>query len=60
MLAELAARYEVHAFSAVLKAGNHRSMRLLERLGFNVASPEFAAEIQVEADEVFMLRGATP
>lgn len=34
MMGELAGRYGVRLFTAVLKATNHRSLRLLERLGF--------------------------
>ena len=36
MLDELAARYQVREASAVFKRENHRSMRLLQRLGFEL------------------------
>ena len=58
MLAELAAHYGVHTFTAVLKRGNNRSMRLLERLGFEPAPPDWARALQAEADEASMLRKA--
>jgi len=38
MIAELVAHYRVRSLSSVLKRGNFRSMRLLERLGFSPAS----------------------
>ncbi|HEY5895134.1 MAG TPA: GNAT family N-acetyltransferase [Chthoniobacterales bacterium] len=58
MLAELVAHYHVRTLSAVLKQENHRSMHLLQRLGFSPASPELAAELEVESGEVLMEREA--
>lgn len=54
MLGELAARYGVHDVSATLKSANHRSMRLLERLGFEPASQEEYGRRQVPPDECLM------
>ncbi|MEO8154413.1 MAG: GNAT family N-acetyltransferase [Rhizobacter sp.] len=56
MIAELADHYDVVNLSAVLKAGNQRSFRLLERLGFSIASPEAHARHQPEAGELLMER----
>jgi [ribosomal protein S5]-alanine N-acetyltransferase len=56
MIRELAANYEVRRLFAVFKSGNHRSMRLLERLGFSLASPDQHATHGVETDEVLMTR----
>jgi ribosomal-protein-alanine N-acetyltransferase len=58
MLAELVAHYDVRTLSAALKRENHRSMHLLERLGFRPASPELAAKLHVEVGEVLMQREA--
>lgn len=51
MLAELAGRYGVRSFSAVLKRSNLRSLRLLERLGFRPAgqAPE-PDELRMQRD----------
>ena len=54
MLAELAGHYQVHSLSAVLKRDNLRSMRLLERLGFALATPEIHLAQQVEPGEALM------
>jgi len=51
MLSELAARYGVLDAHAVFKQRNHRSLRLLQRLGFAAAN---GAEI--EPDELLMAR----
>ncbi len=56
MLSELVEHYQVCHLSAVLKRRNLRSMRLLERLGFSLASPEQHAKQQVEPGEVLMRR----
>jgi [ribosomal protein S5]-alanine N-acetyltransferase len=56
MIAELAARYQVHDVSAVLKRQNRRSFRLLERLGFSVVSDDLHAKYDVEPDELLMWR----
>jgi RimJ/RimL family protein N-acetyltransferase len=55
MIAELAGHYAVRELSAVLKASNDRSRRLLERLAFEQASPEEHTRRDVEPDEVLML-----
>jgi RimJ/RimL family protein N-acetyltransferase len=55
MLDELATRYAVQQFSAVLKQANFRSMRLLQRLGFAMASAEQHRQRGVERDEFLML-----
>jgi len=56
MIAELVAHYRVRSLSSVLKRGNFRSMRLLERLGFSLASPEQHVKHQVEPGELLMVR----
>jgi RimJ/RimL family protein N-acetyltransferase len=56
MIAELAEHYHVHTLTAVLKRDNRRSLRLLERLGFSVASAKSHAEHNVEPSEVLMQR----
>jgi len=52
MIGELARGYGVTGLSAVLKQRNARSLRLLERLGFERASPERAAASGLEPDEM--------
>ena len=56
MISELVGHYRVRGLSSVLKRGNLRSMRLLERLGFSPASHEQHAKHQVEPGELLMLR----
>ena len=56
MIAELAIRYRVRRLTEVLKRTNVRSMRLLERLGFSLASPELHAAAGAEPDEWLMHR----
>jgi ribosomal-protein-alanine N-acetyltransferase len=56
MIAELAAHYEVRGLTAVLKRGNLRSRRLLERLGFSIASPMLRAGLRTEPGELSMHR----
>jgi len=56
MISELVEHYQVRSLSAVLKRENHRSMRLLERLGFSLASPEQHVKRQVELGELLMHR----
>lgn len=56
MIAELAASHGVHEVTAVLKRGNRRSRRLLERLGFSPAPAARRAELEVEAGEDLMQR----
>lgn len=62
MMAELAGHYRVRTFSAVLKRDNLRSVKLLERLGFTLASVAEHVEPQVAPDELSMYRhfGAAP
>ena len=59
MISELVENYHVRGLSAVLKQENLRSRRLLERLGFSLASPEQHAKSLVEPDELLMLRELT-
>ncbi len=49
-------QYEVVFLSATLKRENVRSLRLLERLGFALASPEQRVEHRVEPGELLMRR----
>src|SRR5262249_37713055 len=56
MIGELVAHYDVRRLTAVLKRENGRSRRLLERLGFMLASAELHAAHGVEAGEILMLR----
>ncbi len=58
MMAELALHYEVRRFFATFKRENQRSCRLLERLGFALASPALHVEQDVEPDEFLMWRDA--
>lgn len=58
MIGELVASYGVRTLTAVLKRGNHRSLRFLERLGFTLAPSELRASRGVEADELLMQRDA--
>jgi ribosomal-protein-alanine N-acetyltransferase len=54
MIGELVERYGVRKLSAVFKRENQRSARLLERLGFSLASPEEHVKRQVESAERLM------
>ncbi len=56
MFEELEQRYGVVLLSAVLKQANFRSLRLLQRLGFTLASPEEHERREVERDEHLMQR----
>lgn len=56
MIGELAEQHGVHSVSAVLKRENLRSLRLLQRLGFVLATPAEHARREVERDEFLMLR----
>ncbi len=58
MIQELVIRYRVVSLSAVLKKTNRRSSRMLERIGFSLASEQQQAKAQVEPDELLMLREA--
>jgi RimJ/RimL family protein N-acetyltransferase/N-acetylglutamate synthase-like GNAT family acetyltransferase len=57
MIGELSERYHVLTLTAVLKRANHRSLKMLTRLGFAAATPARAQEIGIEADEILMERG---
>jgi ribosomal-protein-alanine N-acetyltransferase len=54
MIDELVERYGIRSLSAVLKRGNHRSLRLLQRLGFTLAPPDELAQVALEPDELLM------
>jgi ribosomal-protein-alanine N-acetyltransferase len=56
MIAELARAYAVTRLSAVLKKENHRSLRLLQRLGFTMASREEHESREVERNEHLMVK----
>ena len=56
VIAELVEHYQVLSLTAVLKCENWRSLRLLERLGFSLASPELHVTHEVEAGEILMRR----
>jgi len=56
MINELAERYSVHALTAVLKQQNQRSMRMLQRLGFDLAPATQHLEHCVQPDEHLMYR----
>ena len=56
MLAELALNHQVRTLSAVLKRSNARSLRLLERLGFTPAPADMYDALEVDADEMLMVR----
>lgn len=58
LMRELVERYDVRRFSAVLKEPNHRSLRLLKRLGFSLASSERREQTETEPDELLMVRDA--
>lgn len=58
MIAELVATYGVRRLTAVLKATNRRSLRLLERLAFSPGPPELHVKLGVEPDELLMVREA--
>lgn len=60
MLGELAAQHGVRSATAVLKRENQRSLRLLLRLGFALASPARHAQVDVERDELLMERSIEP
>ena len=60
MMAELEATHGARSFAAVLKRANHRSMRLLERLGFVAGSEQAHRDAGVDADEAFMQKPCSP
>lgn len=51
----LADHYTIDSFFAVLKKENHRSLRLLNRLGFTLGTPDQHVAKEVERDEYLML-----
>ena len=58
MISELVSGYDVTTLSAVLKSTNRRSRRLLERLGFSIASEAQCRALEIEPDELLMVRPA--
>jgi len=56
LMTELAEQYHVNRVTAVLKRGNQRSLRLLERLDFALASTELQTKYEVEPGELLMWR----
>jgi [ribosomal protein S5]-alanine N-acetyltransferase len=58
MIEELVANYDVKTLSAVLKATNSRSAKLLQRLGFSLAPEDLRVLYKVEPDELLMLNSA--
>ena len=56
MVSALKEDYGVRRLSAVFKRRNHRSQRLLERLGFSPATPELHAGLGAEPDEMLMVK----
>jgi RimJ/RimL family protein N-acetyltransferase len=56
MISELVEHYQVRDLFAVLKRENRRSMRMLERLGFSLASPGQHAKHDLEPGEALMCR----
>lgn len=56
MIYELASHYQTREWWALLKRENHRSIRLLERLGFALASGEQHFMLGAELDEALMHR----
>ncbi len=58
MITELSSHYQTREFWALLKRKNHRSMRLLVRLGFALAADEQHAAHAAEMDEALMHRRA--
>ncbi len=60
MIGELVESHGARELTAVLRRDNERSRRLLDRLGFTLASRERHAELEVEAGEALMRRDAVP
>jgi ribosomal-protein-alanine N-acetyltransferase len=56
MCDELSAQYGVHTLLAIFKRANHRSRRLLERLGFAAADAAILQGAELESDEDLMQR----
>ena len=59
MIDELILRYQVREFTAVLKRANHRSQKMLLRLGFVEAPASRAIRAAIEPDEILMTRAAS-
>jgi len=57
MIAELVRQHRVRGLGAVLKRDNRRSLRLLQGLGFTLASPQEHVQRRVEPGELLMARG---
>jgi [ribosomal protein S5]-alanine N-acetyltransferase len=57
MIAELVRQHRVQGLGAVLKRDNQRSLRLLQGLGFTLASPQEHVQRRVEPGELLMARG---
>ena len=57
MIAELVRQHRVQGLAAVLKRDNRRSLRLLQGLGFTLASPQEHVQRRVEPGELLMARG---
>lgn len=60
MVAELQAHHGVTRLAAVALRRNERSTRLLERLGFSLASPELHQRLDIPPEEVLMCRDLQP
>jgi len=56
MIPALKEDYGARWLFAVFKRRNHRSQRLLERLGFSPATPALHAELHAEPDEMLMVK----
>lgn len=56
MISELVEHYQVRSLCAILKRENLRSLRLLERLAFSLASPGQHVEQRVAPGELLMHR----
>jgi len=54
MIDELYERHGAQSLTALLKQRNARSLRLLQRLGFSLATPQQHLQRAAEADEVLM------
>jgi RimJ/RimL family protein N-acetyltransferase len=59
MIGELIASYGVRRLNAIAVRRNLRSLRLLERLGFVVATPDEHSAYNVDPSEVLLSRGVT-
>ena len=58
LMTALVERYRVRTFAAVLKRKNFRSVKLLERLAFSLATVAEHVQYQVAPDELLMLRSS--